>query len=57
MGSGTTLVAASDVNRNAIGFDIHPDYISLAQSRLNQDNLFFESKQIPVLEDARYIAQ
>lgn len=57
MGSGTTLVAASDVNRNAIGFDIHPDYIALAQSRLNQDNLFFESKQIPVLEDARHIAQ
>jgi len=57
MGSGTTLVAANDVNRNAVGFDIHPDYIALAKQRLNQDNLFFESKQIPVLDDARHIAQ
>lgn len=57
MGSGTTLVAASDVNRNAIGFDIHSDYVALANKRLQQDNLFFENKQIPVLDDARHIAQ
>jgi DNA modification methylase len=57
MGSGTTLVAAKDVNRNAIGFDIHPDYVRLTQERLKQDNLFFSSKQIPVLDDARHIAQ
>ena len=57
MGSGTTLVAASDMNRNAVGFDIHPDYVVLTQERLKQDNLFFESKQIPILSDARHIAE
>lgn len=57
MGSGTTLVAASDTNRNAVGFDIHPDYVALTQERLKQDNLFFESKQIPILGDARHIAE
>ena len=57
MGSGTTLVAARDVNRNAVGFDIHPDYIALSQERLRQDSLFTETQQIPMLDDARHIAQ
>lgn len=57
MGSGTTLVAASDTDRNAVGFDIHSDYVALTQERLKQDNLFFESKQIPILGDARNIAE
>ncbi len=57
MGSGTTLLAARDANRNAVGFDINPDYITLAQERLNQDNLFSQTKQIPVLDDARHISQ
>ena len=57
MGSGTTLVAARDVSRNAVGFDIHPDYIELTQERLKQDNLFTATQQIPVLDDARNIAQ
>src|SRR5215813_1128015 len=39
MGSGTTLVAARDVNRNALGFDINPDYIALSEGRLRQDTL------------------
>lgn len=57
VGSGTTLVAARDANRNALGFDLHPDYVTLAQERLRQDNLFTESQQIPLLDDARNIAQ
>jgi len=56
MGSGTTLVAARDVSRNAVGFDIHPDYVALTQERLRQDSLFSETQQIPVLDDARHIA-
>jgi DNA modification methylase len=55
MGSGTTLVAARDVSRNAVGFDIHPDYIALTQERLRQDSLFTNTQQIPVLDDARHI--
>jgi len=57
LGSGTTLLAARDINRNAVGFDIHPDYITLAQERLTQDSLFSQSKQIAVLDDARHIPQ
>lgn len=57
MGSGTTLVAARDVNRNAVGFDINPDYITLARARLGQESLFAEAQQIAMLDDARNIAQ
>ncbi len=57
MGSGTTLLAARDVNRNAVGFDIHPDYIALTAGRLSQEALFSETQQIPVLADARTIDQ
>jgi DNA modification methylase len=57
LGSGTTLVAARDTERNAVGFDIHPDYIALTQQRLIQKSLFGETQQIPVLDDARNIPQ
>ena len=57
MGSGATLVAASDTSRNAVGFDIHHDYVELTQERLMHDNLFFQSKQIPILDDARHISE
>ena len=35
VGSGTTLLAARDINRNAAGFDINEEYIALARERLN----------------------
>ncbi len=57
LGSGTTLVAARDVERNAVGFDIHPDYIALTQERLMQKELFSDTQQIPIHEDARNISQ
>ena len=57
VGSGTTLLAARDTNRNAMGFDIHADYIALARERLNQPLLFGETKQLAVLDNARYIPQ
>lgn len=56
MGSGTTLVAARDLERNSVGFDLHSDYIALTQERLRQDNLFSQTQQIPILSDARNIA-
>jgi DNA modification methylase len=56
MGSGTTLLAARDAERNAVGFDINPAYIQLTQERLAQDTLFTTTQQIPVLDDARHIA-
>ena len=36
MGSGTTGVAAKELNRNFIGIEINPKYIEIAQHRINQ---------------------
>lgn len=53
VGSGTTLVAAQDLNRNAVGFDLHEKYIKLCQRRLTENNnLFNQSKQIAIQDDA-----
>lgn len=55
VGSGTTLVAAQDTNRNAVGFDLQQSYVELANSRLSTNNLFNNAKQTAVMEDARNI--
>jgi len=57
VGSGTTLVAALDCDRNAVGFDLQQKYISLCKSRLSQQQLFNGSKQVAVCDDARNIPQ
>ncbi len=57
VGSGTTLLAAQDLNRNSVGFDLHPEYIRLSRERLAQQNSFNFCKQIPVQDDARNIDQ
>lgn len=55
VGSGTTLVAAQDSNRNAVGFDLLPKYVDLCESRLNENHMFNNSKQIAIQDDARNI--
>ena len=57
VGSGTTLVAAKDTNRNAVGFDLKPDYVKLCELRLAQTSLLSESEQIVIHDDAKYIPQ
>jgi len=57
VGSGTTLVAAQDSDRNAIGVDLQQKYIDLCRSRLLQAGLFNNSKQLAVQDDARNISQ
>jgi len=57
VGSGTTLVAAADLDRNAVGFDLQKSYIALCQQRLSQQQLFNTSQQIPIQDDARSITQ
>jgi DNA modification methylase len=56
-GIGTTLLAAQDLNRNAIGFDLKQEYIDITQDRLSRGNLINRSQQIAVKDDARNIPQ
>lgn len=55
VGSGTTLVAARDLNRNAIGFDLQESYIDLCAERLGSASLFGCAQQIAIQDDARNI--
>jgi DNA modification methylase len=56
VGSGTTLVAANDLNRNALGFDLKKSYIDLCVSRLAKNsNLFNVASQVAIQDDARNI--
>jgi len=56
VGSGTTLIAARDLERNCVGFDLNKRYIDLANERINQIGLFSKTKQIAICDDARNIA-
>lgn len=55
VGSGTTLLAAQDTNRNALGFDLSEEYIALCDERLRQKGLFRNVNQVAVQDDARNI--
>ena len=57
VGSGTTLIAARDLNRNAVGFDLNPKYVELSWSRLAQEPLKGKSQQLAICDDARNIQQ
>ena len=52
VGSGTTLVSARDLNRNAIGFDLKQEYIDFCSERLMTDTLFNNTKQVAICDDA-----
>jgi DNA modification methylase len=52
VGSGTTLLAARDAGRNAIGFDLQKGYVTLSRSRLNGDG---SGAQLAIAADARDI--
>ena len=58
VGSGTTLIAANDLNRNSVGFDLQASYVELCSRRLSENaNMFNETQQIAVQEDARNIPE
>jgi DNA modification methylase len=51
VGSGTSLVAAQDLQRNAVGFDLHADYIALCHNRLHTGKGQV-SRQLALADDA-----
>jgi len=54
-GIGTTLLAAKQLNRNALGIDINSKYIEVANKRLTQKLSLSSSKQIAICDDAASI--
>jgi len=52
-GIGTTLLAAQDLNRNAVGFDLKEEYINVTYDRLSQGRLLNDTQQIAIMDDAR----
>ncbi len=57
VGSGTSLLAAQDLNRNAIGFDLQKKYLDLCTKRLANYNLLNNSQQIAIQDDAHNISK
>ena len=55
VGSGTSLVAAQDLNRNAVGFDLQEKYVELCVKRLASNNLFNQAQQVAIQDDALHI--
>jgi DNA modification methylase len=55
-GIGTTLVAAKDLGRNAVGFDINERYCRVCEERLAQTKIAGGSKQMVVCDDAHRIS-
>lgn len=55
VGSGTTLLASNDLNRNAVGFDLQKKYIDLCANRIKQSELFSSTRQVAIQDDARNI--
>lgn len=52
VGIGTTLIAARDLDRNAVGFDLNRKYVNFTKKRLSQPRLFSMTKQLPICDDA-----
>jgi DNA modification methylase len=55
VGSGTTLVAAKDLNRNAVGFDLVADYVDQANARVSPD--VTSSTQLAIQDDAMKVQE
>lgn len=56
MGSGTTALAARNLNRNSVGYEINPDFIPIIKNKIGQDDAFMQVEidtieQNNILED------
>ncbi|MFC1651266.1 DNA methyltransferase [Candidatus Latescibacterota bacterium] len=54
MGIGSTLIAAQDTNRNAVGFDLNQKYVNYSKKRLNDNSSLnlYNTKQISICDDS-----
>ena len=43
VGSGTTLIAAHKLNRKSVGYDVNPEYINLANKRIQNSKELFDN--------------
>lgn len=57
VGVGTTLLAAKDLDRNAVGFDLKQEYIDYTKRRLSQGQLYNSAKQVAICDDALNIPE
>jgi DNA modification methylase len=55
-GVGTTLLAAKDLNRNSVGFDLNERYCNLSKDRLAQTKSSRISEQVVICDDASNIS-
>lgn len=55
-GIGTTLLAAQDLVRNSVGFDLKKEYVKFTKKRLGQQRLS-KTEQIVICDDAHNIPQ
>jgi modification methylase len=44
MGSGTTAIAAKNLQRNSIGYEINPDFISIIKEKIGQSSIYTTSE-------------
>lgn len=57
VGIGTTLIAAQDLERNALGFDLKKEYVETAKKRLAQSRLGSQAQQLAVVDEAHNIPE
>ena len=55
VGSGTTLLAAQDLDRNGLGFELKQEYVDLSNSRVSLPPPESHCRQIAFCDDARNI--
>lgn len=55
-GIGTTLLAARELSRNAVGFDINKNYSTISNERLSQTKPSGNAEQVFVCDDANNIS-
>jgi DNA modification methylase len=56
VGSGTTLIAALETNRNAVGFDLKKEYVELSNGRIPKVKLASFMKDLPPEKMTQQIA-